>query len=111
MADILQNPFQELSTQLSEIKTLLLDTRSRNQVVPEKSDQLLNIHQAAELLDVSTSTIYGWTHANQIPFLKPCGKKIFFSRDELLLWVKASRRTTNSEIASDAVVNLKRKRA
>ena len=55
----------------------------------EESNQedILNAKEAAKLLDLSPATIYGKTHRNEIPFFKQ-GKKLLFSRAELIKWLK-----------------------
>ncbi|MCC8361001.1 helix-turn-helix domain-containing protein [Salinimicrobium sediminilitoris] len=50
-------------------------------------EDILNAKQAAKLLDLSTATIYGKTHRNEIPYFKQ-GKKLLFSRTALLDWLR-----------------------
>jgi excisionase family DNA binding protein len=62
---------------------------------------LMNITQAAKLLDLSKSSIYALTHLSKIPFYKR-GKRLYFSEEELIAWVKAGRKITHDEIIEEA---------
>lgn len=96
-----------LFSKLDKIERLLLaKTENSN----EKPDQLLTIDKAAELLSLSVPTIYGLVSRKEIPVSKK-GKRLYFSRQELLDWVKSGRNKTAAEIAAEADICLsKRKR-
>lgn len=55
------------------------------------SKDVLSMEEAALYLDLSKSTIYKLTHTMNIPHYKPMGKKIFFDKKELELWVRQGR--------------------
>jgi excisionase family DNA binding protein len=78
-------------------------------VNPPDTDQLLTIKQAGELLNLSVATIYGLVHKADIPVSKK-GKRLYFSKQELLDWVKDGRKKTHSEIAAEADNYLNKKR-
>lgn len=88
----------DLSNEIGEIKRLLLEQTIQPQADPDK---LLTIQQAAELLTLSVPTLYGYVHRAEIPVCKR-GKRLFFSRQELLSWVKEGRRKTTAEISAEA---------
>ena len=89
-----------LRIDVSEIKRLLLEKSSENH--PE-ADQLLTIQQAAELLSLSVPTLYGYVHRAEIPVSKrPGTKRLIFSKQELIEWVKVGRKKTVSEIEAEA---------
>lgn len=67
----------------------------------EQPDQLLTIQQAAEFLNLTVPTLYGYVHANKIPVSKP-GKRLYFSKHELLEWAKAGRKKTLKDIEAEA---------
>lgn len=75
----------------------------------DEADQLLTIKQTAELLSLSVPTIYGLVSRGEIPHSKK-GKRLYFSKQELLEWVKAGRKKTNAEIAAAADDYLTNKR-
>ena len=92
--------------ELSELKGLITQ---RQPQATEQQDQLLTIQQAGELLNLSVPTIYGLVSRSEIPHSKP-GKRLYFSKKELLEWVQNSRRKTTTEIQAAATNHVNRKR-
>lgn len=74
---------------------------------PEQ-DQIGGIELAMELTGLAKPTIYGLVSERKIPHSKQ-GKRLYFSRRELLEWVAAGKRKTQTEIAAEAA-NFDRKR-
>ena len=70
-------------------------------------DELLTIDKAADILSVSVPTVYGYVHKKQIPVMKRRGR-LYFSRSEILEWIKSSRRMTREEIRQAAAESLNR---
>lgn len=105
----INNPFEDITERLSRIEHCLLDLK---QVTRETNSQLqpdvLDISQTAELLKLSTATIYGLTHRHLLPFSKK-GKKLYFLRSELLTWLNSGRRKTQAEIEQETDVYLKKR--
>lgn len=95
----------EVLQRLGSIEQLL----SNQQPQPQEQDQLLTIQQAGELLKLSVPTIYGLVHRTEIPHSKK-GKRLYFSRHELLEWVQAGRRKTTAEVQAEATNHINRKR-
>ncbi len=92
-----------LSTKLDNIERLL-----SNRTNQPETDQLLTIQEAGELIKLSVPTLYGYVSRNAIPFSKK-GKRLYFSRLELMDWVKTGRKKTIAEIQSEANTYLKKK--
>ena len=61
-------------------------------------DQPLTIDRASEYLGIKKNTIYQWMHKNKIPFYRPAGKRVFFSRLELNKWVYMQKILTTEEM-------------
>jgi len=107
---MISNPFEILEERLIRIESLLvelndkLNKSSRN---TEESDQLLDIKATSELLHLSVPTIYGFVHQSTIPVSKK-GKRLYFSRKELIAWVNTGRRKTIQEITTEANTYLKK---
>jgi len=95
-----------LANEISEIKRLLLEgnTEQHNQ-----QNQLLTIQQAGELLNLSVPTLYGYVQRAEIPVSKK-GKRLYFSKNELIEWVQEGRKKTISEIEADAGSYLSKKK-
>lgn len=95
-------------TQLSvpEVRLLLrqeLESYFNNQIQTGESipDSLFTIQETAEFLSLAVPTIYGLVSRNEIPYSKK-GKRLYFSRLELMDWVKSGRSKTKAEIAAEA---------
>jgi NitT/TauT family transport system substrate-binding protein len=65
--------------------------------------QLIPIHEAMALLDVSRSTIDRWRKNNELPSIK-IGKEIYFDKQELIRWFRNYSRSTPSSAAAETVV-------
>lgn len=107
----MNNPFESIATQLSNIENLLLDIK---QAVPKNSttseaDELMTVQDAATFLKLSVPTIYGLTQRAEIPVCKR-GKRLYFSKLELTAWIKEGRKKTLTDTASEADNYLKKKR-
>jgi excisionase family DNA binding protein len=87
----------QLIDKLNTIERLLLKPPTAQ---PE-GDTLLNIQQAAEVLCLSVPTIYGLVHKAEIPSCKR-GKRLYFSKQELIKWIMDGRKKTRSEISAEA---------
>ncbi len=65
------------------------------------NDEIGGIDLAVQLTGKAKATIYSLCHARLIPHSKQ-GKQLYFSRKELLDWLKAGKRKTHSELALEA---------
>jgi len=63
----------------------------------EHPEQLLTIQQAAELLSLTVPTLYSKCSKNELPYMKR-SKRLYFSRTELLEYIKEGRKKSNAEI-------------
>ena len=106
------NPFEGIDSRLSNIEIMLSSMQSapKEQKIPQEiEDQLLTVKQAANLLHLTISTLYGYVHRSEIPVNK-VGKRLYFSKKELIDWVKSGRKKTITELEAEAeVLNAKRK--
>ncbi|MBC5772632.1 helix-turn-helix domain-containing protein [Pontibacter sp. KCTC 32443] len=72
----------------------------------QTEDKLLNVKEAAEFLSLAVPTLYSFTQRRLIPFSKR-GKRLYFSKLELIDWVNSGRKQTQIEIAKEAVSAIK----
>ena len=89
-------------TQLCEdmaIVKQLLSEKDNTSVI--ETDQLLSVEQTAEFLKLSKPTIYGLISKGELPVMKR-SKRCYFSKMELLAYIKQGRRKTISETAKEA---------
>jgi len=71
-------------------------------------EKLLNIHEAAEFLSLSVPTIYSKVSKGELPVMKR-GKRLYFSTSELMEYLKAGRKKSNTEVEKEAETYLKKK--
>lgn len=76
----------------------------------EEKDEIMTADKTAELLNVSLKTLYGYVKDNRIPFMKPPGKLYYFSKLEVLNWLKTYRNITKSE-SEQRAIKYRKKRA
>lgn len=88
-----------ISDQLKECLTeSLIDITAKLAEDPE----VLNIDQAAALLNYSKSYMYKLTSSRAIPYYKKGGKTMHFLRSEIIEWIKTGRIKTNEELEIEA---------
>lgn len=94
-------------TKKIDFLTDLLTAKATSLTLPQavESSDLLIIKQAAEFVNLAIPTIYGLVGRGQIPYMKK-GKKLYFSKKELLAWVAEGRRATVAEIKNDVIRDL-----
>ncbi|RZL05675.1 MAG: DNA-binding protein [Pedobacter sp.] len=86
------NPVTSLDQKLEEIAKCLDELRRYQQKA------MLNLEEAAIYLSLSKSTLYKHTSAGNIPYYKPNGKLILFSRSDLDNWLQSRRIPSNNEL-------------
>ena len=95
----------EIQQKLASIEQLLLQLTKTN----PGSDAILTVEEAAEFLDLSVATIYKMISQRELPVMKQ-SKRCYFSKLELVAYLKKGRRKTNQEIETEADEYLKKKR-
>ena len=90
-----------------ELETLIIDCvnaclrndKSKKEEAPE--DVIMTIQQAAEFLSLTVPTMYSKVSKGELPFMKR-GKRLYFSRTELMEYIKEGRKKSNAEIEAEA---------
>ena len=90
------NPFESIEATLHTIVCLLQEIKANPPSDKEEPD-IISIHQASELLQLSIPTIYTLTSKSEIPYSKK-GKRLYFSMKELKEWVATGRKQTTKEL-------------
>jgi excisionase family DNA binding protein len=106
----MKNPFEIIDERLNNIENLLLDIKHKpvqDSGKTEQEDQLLNVQETASFLDLTVPTIYSKASRGELPFMKR-SKRIYFSKNDLMEYLKVGRRKTNDEISMAAEEHLKR---
>jgi excisionase family DNA binding protein len=84
----------QLFDKLENIERLII---SQNNAPQPEEDKLLTIREAAEILHLSVPTVYGLVQRSEVPVCKR-GKRLYFSKQELVSWIMSGRKKTVAEI-------------
>jgi excisionase family DNA binding protein len=106
----MNNPFEVIEARLSSIENLILDLKHTPQTIEPtaQTEQLLTIQEAAEFLSLTVPTMYSKVSKGDLPVMKR-SKRLYFSRTELLDYLKVGRKKSNAEIEQEAKAYLKKK--
>jgi len=85
--DKLPEAVATLIKEVSELKRLLMEQKEQPVKQPDK---LLNVHKAAEFLNLKVGTMYSKARKGELPVMKR-SKRLYFSRTELLNYLKDGR--------------------
>jgi excisionase family DNA binding protein len=93
---------EKLIGSISERVTANILKAVRNeQPQTDQPEQLLTIKQAAEFLSLTVPTMYSKVSKGEVPVMKR-SKRLYFSRTELLDYLKEGRKKSNAEIEQEA---------
>ncbi len=106
--DQLPEAVGRLAAKLEIIENLLRERQQER--TKEEPEQLLTVEQTAEFLNLSVPTIYAKVSKSELPVMKR-GKRLYFSRSELLAYLKAGRKKTTTELAAEADEYLQNKKS
>lgn len=95
----------QLYEKLTNIEKLLQDRSNDPQA---ETDELLTVQDAAKFLSLSVPTIYGLISKNELPVMKR-SKRCYFSKIELVNYLKQGRKKTTSETGKEAASYIKEK--
>jgi excisionase family DNA binding protein len=89
-----------MERKLNELEFILLEIRESQRSIQDiilSQKAVLNFSQAVDYLGMRPSYLYKLTSTHQIPYYKPNGKLIYFSREELDQWLMQNRVATKQE--------------
>jgi excisionase family DNA binding protein len=93
---------ETLISSISERVTANILKAVRNeQPTTDQPEQLLTIQEAAEYLSLTVPTMYSKVSKGELPVMKR-SKRLYFSRTELLEYLKDGRKKSNAEIEQEA---------
>lgn len=90
------------------IKDVLSENQFNQGKTTVQESDLLTIDQAAELLSLTKPTLYSKVSRRELPVMKR-GGRLYFSKDELMGYLKEGRRKTNAEVEAEAGSYLQKK--
>ena len=88
----------KLSIKMDNIEKLLLEKKEQQS---EPEDQLLTVEQTAKFLNLTIPTIYSKVSRKELPVMKQ-GKRLYFSKLELIENLKRGKKLSNYEIEQEA---------
>jgi excisionase family DNA binding protein len=99
----MSNPFEVIDARLSNIETILLDLKHtpREQVDHSGKDELLTVQDTAKFLSLSVPTVYALISKGELPVMKR-SKRCYFSKAELIAYLRQGRKRTLTETATEA---------
>jgi excisionase family DNA binding protein len=99
------------SFEMNEIKSALNSDISQVDAEYDKAeaDELLTVQDAAKFLSISVTTIYFLIWKDRLPVLKR-SKRYYFSKVDLINYLKQGRRKTSAEISAESDEYLTKKK-
>jgi excisionase family DNA binding protein len=106
----MNNPFDVIEARLNNIETLLIDLKQPLKELgePTETDELLTVQDTAKFLSLSVPTVYALISKGELPVMKR-SKRCYFSKIELITYLKQGRKKTFAETAKEAEIYLKKK--
>lgn len=93
---------EKLISQISDRVTIKILAAFPNlSEVGQNQSDLLTVNQTAQFLNLSVATIYSKVSRGELSNMKR-GKRLYFSKTELLKYLEGGRRKSNSEIEAEA---------
>jgi len=94
-----------LTREVNALKHLLIE--KQEQPHTEQPERLLTVQEAANFLNLAVPTIYTKVSKGELPVMKR-GKRLYFSRTELIDYLKGGRKKSTTEIEQEAEAYLSR---
>jgi len=93
--------FEDLQTAITDcVNSCLKNNKSLVTSTTTPTDELLTVQDTAKFLHLSVPTIYGLIHKGELPVMKR-SKRCYFSRHELLEYMKQGRKKTVVELDAE----------
>jgi excisionase family DNA binding protein len=105
----MENPFEKIMIELNQINKRLaeLEILLTKEKTIENKVQFINRKEVCELLNIGQMTLYGYVSKKLIPYYK-FGRELQFDKQEIIDWIKSTRRQTFKEIEFQAENYIKR---
>ena len=84
-------------------KLKILEQLDRIEKLLRAGKTVLSLEEASEYTGISRSYLYKLTARGEIPFSKPRGKMIYFSKEKLDEWLLSNQSKSSKEIKSEAL--------
>ena len=94
-------PIEDLQTVIIDCVNTCLMSNKQEVHQQAETDELLTVQDAAKFLSLTVPTVYGLISKGELPVMKR-SKRCYFSKVELIDYVKQGRRKTLAETAIEA---------
>lgn len=102
-------PIEDLQTVIIDcVNSCLKNNKQESKAPTDHPEQLLSIQEAADFLSLTVPTMYSKVSKGELPVMKR-SKRLYFSRTELLDYLKDGRKKSNAEIEQEAKAYLIKK--
>jgi len=95
-------PIEDLQTVIIDCVNSCLKHNKTQSQTNDQQEQLLTIAEAANLLHLSVPTLYSKHSKGEIPNVCKRGKRLYFSKQSLIEWVKEGRQKSSLETIREA---------
>jgi len=102
----LPNAVDRLYTKLESIEKML---KAQSSIEYEDPNKLYNIDEASKYLNLAKPTVYSMVSKGEIPYMKR-SRRLYFSKQDLLEYVRQGRVKTNDEIKEYALEYVSQKK-
>jgi excisionase family DNA binding protein len=96
----MSNPFEDITARLDRMENLLEHLSQPLMPPLPAADEIGGVDMAAAVTGLAKSTVYNFVCEGRIPHMKR-GKKLYFSRSELLAWIREGKRKTQADIVKE----------
>jgi excisionase family DNA binding protein len=95
-------PIEDLQTVIIDcVNSCLKNNTQESKPTTEQPEQLLIVQEAAQFLNLTVPTIYSKVSKGELPVMKR-SKRLYFSKLELMEYLKEGRKKSNTEIEQKA---------
>ena len=101
-------PIEDLQTVIIDCVNSCLKNNKQLHSEQHETDELLTVQDTAKFLSLSVPTVYSLISKGELPVMKR-SKRCYFSKIELINYLKQGRKKTVAETASEADTYLKKK--
>lgn len=98
---------EQLAELISQSVKNALAEQAAPQSRPHAAHEYLNMAEASKYLQLPQNTLYAYCHERRIPYTKR-GKRNFFLRADLDLWLESDRKKSVREIELETMEKLKK---
>jgi len=81
----------------------ILEQLDRIERLVRTNKNVRNFEEACDYTGISRSYLYKLTARGEIPFSKPMGKMIFFSKEKLDEWLLSHQRKSSDNLKAEAI--------